>query len=294
MRARLLAIWSLLLLSTGCTGTSSSISVTAPTTDKCQVALENAANAAAPADGMSGSLAINTNRDCTWKAISNAAWLTITSAASGQGSETLTYRVSANAEPAQRRAVLEVNSTQATVVQEAAPCRFTVSPSSTTVSAVGGEVAVSVETLTGCPWAVSSSAAWIRFRQMRTATAPNADVDRCAKHGNGRGPEASPSVRRRLRFSRRRRRRTPIRRCQARRRHPRPRRRRRRHRFRLHRRHRLRRPHQRRLQRPHRRRHRRQHRRRHRPQRRPRRRASTTSHRRATASARMNRMVRSR
>jgi outer membrane biosynthesis protein TonB len=161
MRARLLAIWALWSLASGCTGTSSSISVTSPTTAKCQVAVENAATDAAPPDGMSGSLAINTNRECTWTASSNAGWLAITSATTGQGSETLTYRVSANSEPVQRRGILEVNSTQVTVVQDAAPCRYTVSPANTTVPASGGEVVVSVETLTGCAWTVSSSAAWI-------------------------------------------------------------------------------------------------------------------------------------
>jgi all-beta uncharacterized protein/BACON domain-containing protein len=161
MRALPFTICALWFLSSACGGTSSSISVTAPSAAKCQVAVENAPHDAAPADGMSGSVAINTTRDCTWTASSNAAWLAITSATTGQGSETLTYKVSANAEPVARRGILEVNNTQVQLAQDAAPCRYSVSPTNTTVSANGGDVAISMETLTGCAWTAASQAAWI-------------------------------------------------------------------------------------------------------------------------------------
>jgi hypothetical protein len=161
MRARPLTICALWFLSAACGGTSSSISVTSPTAVKCQVAVENAARDAAPADGMSSSLAISTNRDCTWTASTSAAWIAITSATSGQGSETLTYKVAANAEPVQRRGTLEVNNTQVAVLQDAAPCRYNVAPANTTISASGGDVALSIDTLTGCPWTATSAVAWI-------------------------------------------------------------------------------------------------------------------------------------
>jgi hypothetical protein len=161
MRARPLAICALWFFAAACSGTSSSISVNAPTAAKCEVAVENATRDAAPADGISSTLAISTNRDCTWTASTTAAWIAITSATSGQGSETLTYKVAANAEPVQRRGTLEVNNTQVSVLQEAAPCRYNVTPSNTTVSASGGEIPFAIETLTGCAWTVSSAAAWI-------------------------------------------------------------------------------------------------------------------------------------
>ena len=161
MRARPFAICALWFLATACSGTSSSISVTSPTAAKCEVAVENAARDAAPADGIASSLSISTNRDCTWTASPTAAWLAITSATTGQGSDTLSYRVSANAEPVQRRGVLEVNNTQVTVLQDAAPCRYNVTPANTAVSANGGEVRVAIETLTGCAWTITSAVSWI-------------------------------------------------------------------------------------------------------------------------------------
>jgi hypothetical protein len=161
MRARPLAICALWFFAAACSGTSSSISVNAPTAAKCEVAVENATRDAAPADGISSTLAISTNRDCTWSASTSAAWIAITSATTGQGSETLTYKVAANAEPVQRRGILEVNNTQVSVLQDAAPCRYSVTPANTTVSAGGGEIPVAIETLTGCVWTVSSAVAWI-------------------------------------------------------------------------------------------------------------------------------------
>src|SRR4051812_22657476 len=161
MRARLFAICVLSFLTAACNGSSSSISVTSPTTAKCEVAVENAPSATAPAAGMSSTLTISTNRDCTWTASTAASWIAITSATSGQGSGSLAYRVSTNADPAPRQASLDVNNTHVAVTQDAAPCRYAVSPSNTTVSANGGNLAITMETLTGCAWSASSSVAWL-------------------------------------------------------------------------------------------------------------------------------------
>jgi hypothetical protein len=161
MRARLFAICALCFLSSACTGTSSSISVTSPTAVKCEVVVENGIADAAPADGMSGTLAIATNRDCTWTATTTAAWIAITSPTTGQGSGSLGYRVSANPAPAPRRGVVEVNNTQVPVVQEAAPCRYSVTPVNATVSPNGGDVSITIETLAGCAWTAGSPVVWI-------------------------------------------------------------------------------------------------------------------------------------
>ena len=161
MRARLFAISALWFICSACTGTSSSISVTAPTAAKCEVAVENASADAVPPDGMSGTLAISTNRDCTWTAAAKVAWIAITSPASGQGSGSLGYRVGRNPDPTSRRGVLQINNTDVAVVQDAAPCTYSVSPANTTVSANGREVPVAIETLTGCAWTARSSVGWI-------------------------------------------------------------------------------------------------------------------------------------
>jgi len=105
---------------------SSSIDLTSPTAVKCQVSVENSVSNTVPSAGTTGTLAVNTTRDCTWSASSNAAWTQLTGETTGQGSGSVAYKVLANPDAAQRRAVLEVNNTQVALTQEAAPCRYTV------------------------------------------------------------------------------------------------------------------------------------------------------------------------
>src|SRR5205823_879048 len=101
-------------------------------------------------------------------------WIAITSAKSGQGSGSVDYRVDANAQPASRRATLDVNGTQIAVSQEAAPCKFTVSPPNSTVSASGGTVTLNVETLAGCSWTATVSDAWVHLPAGATGNGPGA------------------------------------------------------------------------------------------------------------------------
>src|SRR4051812_31067613 len=161
MVARLFAICALCTVAVACTKSSSSVSLTSPSAAKCEVALDNDSGVAAPAAGMNGTLSIVTTRDCTWTAASNAAWVALTSSTSGQGSGSVAYRVNANADPAPRQAAVDVNNIHVAVTQAAAPCRYSVTPSNAAVSATGGDVALTVETLTGCAWAATTGAAWI-------------------------------------------------------------------------------------------------------------------------------------
>src|SRR5437764_500223 len=101
------------LLTVGCT--SSSINVTEPTAEKCQVSVVNSISTNVPAAGTTGSLEVSTTRDCTWSVTSNAAWAQIATDASGQGSATVRYTVMPNPDAILRRAILEVNNTQVPV-----------------------------------------------------------------------------------------------------------------------------------------------------------------------------------
>ena len=94
---------------------------------------------------MSSTLAITTTRDCTWEAATSAGWVSLVPPTSGQGSGSVAYRVSPNADPSPRQATVDVNDLHVSLTQEAAPCRFGVSPASATVSADGGTVSVAVE-----------------------------------------------------------------------------------------------------------------------------------------------------
>ena len=146
---------------------SSSINVTAPTDVKCKVTATNAGSSAPP-DGMSGAITISTNRDCTWSASTTTQWISLTSAVTGQGEGTLTYRVAANPDPSPRHGTVKVNDATVDLAQDAAVCRFSVDMPNT-VAAGGGSVAVAVTaSSTGCTWTATSSANWITI-----ANAPN-------------------------------------------------------------------------------------------------------------------------
>lgn len=115
----------------------------------------------APASGNSGQIAISTTRDCTWSASSTVPWVTLTSASSRQGSASFAYRVEANPQPSSRRGTVDVNATAVTIIQDAASCTFAVSPSNPSLGAAGGNVAVTVTTLSGCAWTAATGEPWV-------------------------------------------------------------------------------------------------------------------------------------
>src|SRR2546423_3891858 len=180
-RAALAAVFA--LLTVGCT--SSSINVTAPSADKCQVSVVNSITTNVPSAGTNGSLEVSTTRDCTWSVSSNAAWAQIATDASGQGSATVRYIVMANPDAILRRATLEVNNTQVSLTQDAAPCRFSVAPSNTAVSASGGTIPVTIDTLNGCAWNATSDAAWLTIVGAASGSATATLTLRAAANSGG-------------------------------------------------------------------------------------------------------------
>ena len=141
--------------------TSSQTSVTGPSSSRCGVTVSNSTEAM-PASGGAGSLTVTAARDCTWAASNTAQWVVMTSATSGQGDGSIAYRVAANAAPAVRRATIEVNTASATIVQEAAECRFTVTPAAPSVGPGGGTVTIQVQANAACPWTATTDAGWLR------------------------------------------------------------------------------------------------------------------------------------
>ena len=152
----------LLFALVGASCTSSQTSVTAPGQTRCGVTVTNSLDSI-PASGGAGSLTVSAARDCTWAASNTAPWIVLTSASNGQGEGSIAYRVAANSAPAARRATIEVNTTSADIVQEAAECRFAVTPAAATVAASGESATIQVQAAAGCAWTATTDAAWIRI-----------------------------------------------------------------------------------------------------------------------------------
>jgi hypothetical protein len=149
-----------LLVSAACT--SSSSTVTSPTSARCPVELA-ASPATVDAAGSSGQIAIAVNRECTWDARSESAWITLASPTSGQGEANLGYTAAANTQVAARRGAVVVNDSRIEISQAAAPCRFELSAPGSSVPATGGGLSVTVSAQATCGWTAVSQVDWVRI-----------------------------------------------------------------------------------------------------------------------------------
>lgn len=114
------------------------------------------------ASGGSGSISVTVNdSSCTWTATSNApSWIMVSSGSSGTGNGTVSYSVAANT-GASRSGTNSVAAKTFTVNQAAAPCTYTLSPTSASYTAAGGKGSVSVVARSDCSWTAISNASWI-------------------------------------------------------------------------------------------------------------------------------------
>lgn len=104
----------------------------------------------------SGSVVIGAgSSSLAWTAGSDAAWLQITSAASGTGSSTLNYSVAANATAFSRTGHIQVNQSVFTVTQTGATAAVSVDPATIAMSESGGSRSVTV----------TSSGVWVAVPQ---------------------------------------------------------------------------------------------------------------------------------
>jgi Putative binding domain, N-terminal/Viral BACON domain len=144
---------------------SSSQTVTSPSTTKCQVtaAAEPATFAAA---GGVGTLTVTANRDCQWNAAPSGNWIQLGAQSSGQGDATVSFSVTANADPAQRRGAITIGDTQAAISQDGAGCSFTVFPLHETVSPQGERRTIHVTaTSAQCSWSARTETEWLTIRE---------------------------------------------------------------------------------------------------------------------------------
>ena len=149
------------LLSAGACGSSSN-TVTAPAPiSKCAVTVDGG-NTTIPAAGGSGTVNVQTERECQWTAQPDVAWLSITTGSSGQGPGTIQFTATANGDPSSRTGDVMVNGQKAQVAQAAGECRFDLSSSATAIGQSGGTGTVDVHASSAlCTWTVVSDVNWI-------------------------------------------------------------------------------------------------------------------------------------
>jgi hypothetical protein len=153
----------------GCTAAETSTAIMSPTSDKCQVQIDNTPSAFA-AGGGPGMVTVTTSRDCTWSLSSSATWVSIGST-NGQGDGAIPYTVAANPLPSTRSAVITVGGQTVQLSQSAAPCRYVLSRSGDSIGSGGGRMAVDLQTLAGCAWTASSDASWLTITSGQSGNA---------------------------------------------------------------------------------------------------------------------------
>jgi hypothetical protein len=98
---------------------------------------------------------ITTQAGCAWEAETAEGPITISSAASGVGSGTVSYAVTANSSSSQRSGSLTIAGHVALVTQAGIggpTCTYAVTPTTTTVGYQGGTLTLMIDTQPGCSW----------------------------------------------------------------------------------------------------------------------------------------------
>ena len=109
-----------------------------------------------------GTIRIETTRECTWSARSDVPWMSLASPASGQGEGSVQFTVAPNADPVPRASDLVVEDQRLQVSQEGRRCEFRLSSTSESVDAAGGERTIQVTTGSPqCRWTSTADVPWI-------------------------------------------------------------------------------------------------------------------------------------
>ena len=117
----------------------------------------------ATAAGGTGTIGVGASASaCTWGAVSNSSWLTVTSGANGTGSGTVGYTVAANPDTATRIGTLTIAGLTFTVTQTGVTGSVTLSPAQVKVPAPGGSGSISVTAnAPDFAWTASSNSSWL-------------------------------------------------------------------------------------------------------------------------------------
>ena len=140
----------------------------------CNYTLDPTSQDVAQAGGP-GRLAVNTPAGCSWTAVSNAPWVTVTTGASGTGTGAVTFNAAANdmGVPA-RAAAITISGQTFRITQPAGPkCTYTLNGLAGTIQgfpAAGGPWNFTVTTGAACAWTAVPSAPWITITSSPTGT----------------------------------------------------------------------------------------------------------------------------
>lgn len=140
----------------------------------CGVSLTPTSQNIAAAGGAGTPIAVAAQPACTWAARSEVSWITLTSAATGGGSGTVTFTVAANTGAA-RTGTISIQDRTFTVMQAASAtpaCTYTLAPPSLNATAAASTGTITVTAGASCAWtAVSNATTWLTVTSGAAGTA---------------------------------------------------------------------------------------------------------------------------
>ena len=161
LRLRVLFIFVLSASVAGC-GTSSETLITpTPLPGRCSVGL-TVSGTSIDASGGTGTIRIDTNRECGWSLGSQPPWIKLTRPSTPQGPAELPFAADANRSTSPRTWEVVVGDQRAAIVQSAATCPWTATPRELTVAASGGDVKTALVTEEFCSWQIGPRPSWLR------------------------------------------------------------------------------------------------------------------------------------
>ncbi|MBL8175978.1 MAG: SBBP repeat-containing protein [Bryobacterales bacterium] len=126
----------------------------------------------AGAEGAESTFDFTINSGCAWNVSSNQTWVTVTSAASGTGSATVTFRIDINTTTSNRTAAIAVAGKTFAITQTGTPCSLQVTPGNRTVPATGGAMTFTVNGLAGCAWTTTTVTPWLQLQGSGAGNGP--------------------------------------------------------------------------------------------------------------------------
>ncbi len=146
--------------SIGCGTASSTLLSPSPLAGRCSVTLAVSSPSIGAAGG-SGTVRIQTERECAWNIPQLPTWVKLSNPVTAQGAAEIAFIVEENRSTALRSWEVVVNDQRALVSQEAAICTWRLSPAKISVGATGGDAQAVLTTEEFCSWELPTPASWI-------------------------------------------------------------------------------------------------------------------------------------
>lgn len=128
-------------------------------------------SASFPQSGGTGAVeVVASSQLCTWTAVAEADWITITSSANGTGTASVTFTVGPTSGPP-RTASIRIGEQRFSITQSEG-CSYSISPQAFTTGAAGGSGTIAISTSSACPWTTLSNAPWINVTQGASGMGP--------------------------------------------------------------------------------------------------------------------------